>query len=70
MGRQLYLGTFGSTSVDQASIPPERFATDAKPWPSRYPAMRAERMPPWQYTTIRRSFGSSATRVGTSPIGM
>ena len=45
---QPYRGTERSTRTDQASIPPDRFATEENPWFSRYAATIMERVPPWQ----------------------
>ena len=65
-----YFGTLGSTSSDQARIPPFRF------WILRNPALRrkstasAERFPLRQCATISREESSSCTRRGSSPSGI
>src|SRR6266851_9015952 len=64
-----YLGTLGSTSSDQARIPPLRL------WILRKPALRkkstasAERFPLRQWATISRDESSSWTRRVSSPSG-
>src|SRR5579884_2883446 len=64
-----YLGTDGSTSIDQASIPPSRFLTFRKPRPLRNCVARALLAPVWQYMTSSSAVSSSFTRSGSSPSG-
>ena len=58
-----YLGTEGSTSSDQARIPPFRFRILRKPARCRNSTASAERLPLRQWATISRELSSSLTRL-------
>src|SRR5580693_6172157 len=64
-----YFATVGSTSSDQARIPPFRFSSLRKPTPRRNSAASAERLPERQWTTISRELSSSWARREISPRG-
>jgi hypothetical protein len=65
-----YFGTEGSTSSDQARIPPFRFQILRKPARRRNSTASAERLPLRQCATISRELSSSFTRLETSPSGI
>src|SRR5215831_21204441 len=64
-----YLGTLGSTSSDQARIPPFKLCILRKPALRRKSTASAERLPLRQCATISRDESSSCTRRGSSPSG-
>ena len=65
-----YFGTEGSTSSDQARMPPFRFQILRKPALRRKSTASAERLPLRQCATISRELSSSWTRRGRSPSGI
>jgi hypothetical protein len=67
-----YLGTVGSTSADQASMPPASDATCGNPASLSSAAPDRLRMPWWQYTTTSAPSGgrTSSSRRPSSPSGI
>src|SRR5580704_6302677 len=66
-----YLGSVGSMSADQASMPPRRDWVFSKPWLRSQTATFMERTPWWQ-TVTKWASGSSSwkAREGMSPMGI
>src|SRR5271154_2250244 len=64
-----YLGTFGSTSRDHASIPPRSDCTFSNPWLRSQTATFIDRTPEWQMVTMWASGSSFWRFAGISPIG-
>src|SRR5271168_2178441 len=68
--RGQYFGTLGSTSSDQARMPPLRLRILRKPALRRKSTASADRFPLRQCATISRDESSSCTRRGSSPSGI
>src|SRR6202521_5548835 len=68
--RNQYLGTDGSTSSDQARMPPFRLRILRKPALRRKSTASAERLPLRQWATISLDESSSWTRRVNSPSGI